>query len=279
MPELPEVETTLRYLKPYILEQAIAEFSAPPTSARQFNLPIADMQSKLVGARFTGADRIGKWMLFTLESAKPDNAVNAGPSTPTPFHLISHLRMSGRFKVEREKLEHQHLRFHITLADGTVLNFLDQRRFGTLHYVASLNEHKGVSSLGPDALSAEFTPKYLFARLQKTKKPIYTALLDQAIVAGLGNIYVNEALHAAAVHPLLPANEVSSAHAAALVHESRRILALALEFKGTTLIDNLYQDPEGNTGNFAKMLQVYGKRGDSDVKILRINGRSVFTRL
>jgi formamidopyrimidine-DNA glycosylase len=279
MPELPEVETTLRYLKPYILEQAIAEFSAPPTSARQFNLPIADMQSKLVGARFTDANRIGKWMLFTLEPAKPDNAGDAEQNTSTPFHLISHLRMSGRFKVERERLDHPHLRFHLTLADGTVLNFLDQRRFGTLHYVASLNEHKGVSALGPDALSAEFTPEYLYSRLQKTRKPIYTALLDQTIVAGLGNIYVNEALHAAAVHPLLPANEITPAQAAALVSEAQRILALALKFKGTTLIDNLYQDPEGKTGDFAKMLQVYGKKKDPDVKVLRINGRSVFTKL
>lgn len=272
MPELPEVETTIRYLRPSLADRVIESVTASNKGESTFNIPFLEVQRKLAGQSVLSLDRRGKWMLFTF--GVPN--LTRDPEGQQKTHAVGHLRMSGRYKVDDGALAHPHNRFQLHLDNGKVINYLDQRRFGTFHFVDSFESHPGLAKLGPDVLSEEFTVNYLKSRLETVKKPIYSALLDQTIVAGLGNIYVNEILHASKVHPLKPANTLTDAEIAKIVQNTAVILQKALELKGTTLIDNLYQDPEGKTGEFAKLLQVYGKKKDPDIEVLKIGGRSVF---
>lgn len=266
MPELPEVETTIRYLRPALLGEVIRDLTVSNRGESHFNIPFSEVQERIIGTKTAALNRLGKWMLFEFLNPEENSELKA----------VGHLRMSGRYKIADEVIKHPHNRFQIHLENGRIINYIDQRRFGTFHFVEDFRKHKALAALGPDILAADFTAEQLYEGLRKTKKPLYSALLDQTVVAGLGNIYVNETLHAAGLHPLMPGLAITPPKAERLLREARRILTLALEMKGTTLIDNLYQDPEGKTGQFAKMLQVYGKKPDPDVEVLKIGGRSVF---
>lgn len=260
MPELPEVETTIRYLRPAVLNEVIRDITVSNKGESTFNIPFSEVRKNLIGNMITGISRHGKWMLFEFNNGK----------------AIGHLRMSGRYKIADKVIDLPHNRFQLHLQNGKVINYIDQRRFGTFHFVTDFTSYPGLTRLGPDIFTGEVTAEYLHSKLAKTKKPIYSALLDQTIVAGLGNIYVNEVLHACGIHPLSPGNKLSLADTQHILEHSKRILTKALELKGTTLIDKLYQDPEGKTGQFAKLLQVYGKKKDPNIRMLRIGGRSVF---
>jgi formamidopyrimidine-DNA glycosylase len=260
MPELPEVETTIRYLRNYTLNQVVKKLTVTNHGETAFNVPLEEMQKRIEGQPFTAINRIGKWMLFEFGDTK----------------IIGHLRMSGRYKVTDKVIEVPHNRIQFHLKNGKIVNYIDQRRFGTFHLVEDFELHSGLKQLGPDVLSKPFTADYLYERLQKIKKPIYSALMDQNVIAGLGNIYVNEVLHACSIHPLQPANTISLAQCAEIVTNTVQILAMALKMKGTTLVDNLYQDPDGKKGTFYRRLQVYGKKNDSNVTVLKISGRSAF---
>lgn len=255
MPELPEVETTIRYLRDNLINKVVTNFWVSNGGERQLNAEVLKYQQLLLNNSLQQLNRHGKWMLFQFDQTQ----------------IIGHLRMSGRYKIATNVIDHPHNRFQLQFSDGTILNYLDQRRFGTFHIAESLDMSE---KLGPDAL--EITTADLFTRLQKTKKPIYSALLDQAIIAGLGNIYVNESLHISGIHPLTPANKLSGSQVEALLDNTKQLLETAIKFKGTTLIDNLYQDPEGKNGEFAKLLQVYGKKKDPHIQVFKIGGRSVF---
>ncbi len=260
MPELPEVETTIRQLKAVMLKQQIVSFSVSNKGGSQLNAPSQVFADTLVGAMLLSLDRVGKWMLFDFGNKK----------------IVGHLRMSGRYKVEGKKIDHPHNRFQIYLANKTVINYLDQRRFGTFHLVQEFSDHPALSKLGKDALDPSLSTDYLLDRLSALRKPIYSALLDQNVVAGLGNIYVNEILHAAQIHPLTPSYTIDTSAAQSIISHTRRILQLALDYKGTTLVDKMFHDPNGASGEFTSMLKVYGKRNTEDVVVLKIGGRSVF---
>lgn len=264
MPELPEVETTVRYLRPHLEQQTITQIKITNGGERHFNLPTEEVEALLNHALIKKISRYGKWI--TLELNKDNEQ----------FTAVAHLRMSGRYLVEDKPYASPHNRYHLVMDNGKTISYLDIRRFGTFHILSSIAEHPTLQTLGPDALTAAFTAPYLQTRLQSVNKSIYNALLDQKIVAGLGNIYVNEALHAAEIHPLQPASSLTAGQLTLLVQNIKAILTQALSFKGTTLIDNSYRDPEGNVGEFAKLLKVYGKHKDADIEVLKIGGRSVF---
>jgi len=265
MPELPEVETTIRNLRKNWVDQTVKNFTATSTGKSQLNLSIESLQEKLVGARLSSLQRYGKWMLFDFEKKEKLN-------------VAGHLRMSGSYLTGKSSISHQHKRFEFELENGTFIAYLDQRRFGTWHVVDDLLKHLADKGLGPDALSEEFNAKYLQQALSKLKKPIYQALLDQQIVAGLGNIYVNEALAASLIHPLSVGNKIPVEFLETLVLNTKNILYRSLELKGTTLLDNLYNTPEGKTGEFAKLLTVYGQKKNPEVTVIKIGGRSAFYR-
>lgn len=262
MPELPEVETVVRQISPALINKKISGIKVYEGGRRMiapFTAP--ELESKLIRRTIENISRTGKFMIFKLD----DNSA-----------IVAHLRMSGRMLVYPKPIDDKHIRIHLELSD-TTLNFIDTRRFGTFHFTHNPSEYAGLQRLGPDALSEKFTSEYLFNKLRGRKKPAYSALLDQSIVAGLGNIYVNEVLHAAGIHPLRPASQINKDEATQIVNHTNRILNLAINFRGTTLLDNSYTDGTGEYGGFFDKLKVYGKdKLSMQIKRIKIGGRSVF---
>jgi formamidopyrimidine-DNA glycosylase len=244
MPELPEVETIVRSLRPRLVG---ARIEAVWTSGLPLRLgrPLdAGLLRRLCReARVAAVSRRGKYIL--LETAPP-----AG--------VLVHLGMSGRLRLqpatdEREK--HTHVVW--TLEGGRELRFVDPRRFGLVRAARVLREVPELTGLGPDPL-AELDAPALAAALAGSRAPMKTFLLDQRRIAGLGNIYVSEALHRAGVHPGTPAHR-ARARAQALVAGIRASLEAGIANRGTTLRD--YVDGEGGAGSNQAALLVYGREG------------------
>jgi formamidopyrimidine-DNA glycosylase len=175
-----------------------------------------------------------------------------------------------------------HNRLFLELSDHSFLNFLDIRRFGTFHLIKDRSQYPGLHRLGMDALNSAWTGELFFNKLQLHKKSVYSCLLDQSIISGVGNIYANEALFLSKINPLRAANRLTVMDSKKLLHSVIDILSTALQFQGTTLIDNSYKDSEGKSGNFRKLLKVYGRTGevcvtcDTPITRIRVGNRSVY---
>ncbi len=248
MPELPEVETVMRGLSAALTGRVITRavlnrgdlrFPAPPNLAAQ-----------LTGRRITGFRRRAKYFFMQLDDANS---------------LLVHLGMSGRFLIaERGRntvTAHEHL---VIEAEGNVrVGFVDPRRFGCLDLVATLGEntHRLLATLGPEPLSDDFNAATLSAALAGKNTPIKTALLDQTVVAGLGNIYVSEALYAAQISPRRLAGSVAGARAKRLVPAIKAVLTAAICAGGSSLRD--YVQPDGELGYFQHAWAVYGREGEA----------------
>ncbi len=246
MPELPEVETICRGLAPRLVGRRFIEVQVRRPGLR---LPFPDdMALRLTGRRVTALTRRAKYLLMQLD----DGAV-----------LIIHLGMSGRMVIldapGSSPGRHDHVIF--VTDDQIQVVFNDPRRFGlmTLSRAAELEGHPLLAELGPEPLDPAFTGKALAARLAGRKSPIKAALLDQRVVAGLGNIYVSEALFYAGVSPLRPAGEVSGATAQRLAKAIRKVLRAAIAAGGSSLRD--YVQASGELGYFQHDFAVYGRTG------------------
>jgi formamidopyrimidine-DNA glycosylase len=266
MPELPEVETTIRYLRNHWLNKAINDIVVTNGGERQINYQLSEVKEKLVGLKLSDLERHGKWMIFTFGNNVASQDV------------VGHLRMSGSYQVsDRLAKTNPHLRFGFKLENGTYINYLDQRRFGTWQLINGGHKKYLIDrNLGIDALSPNLSADYLTEKLAKTSRSIYYALLDQTVIAGLGNIYVNELLNITRIHPLTPSKNLPTIKVIELVNEIPALLNRAIDLKGTTLVDNLYNTPNGKTGEFARLLRVYGKHKTPNVQVIKIGGRSVF---
>ncbi len=288
MPELPEVESVVRSLRELIIGQQISGVNVTNNGLRSLGgISIDDFRGGLIGREVSKVSRVGKFILLDFTGGNTSTAQQGNS-------LIVHLRMTGRFlylpsmatgqtqtlvtpqllSYEQQQSEvldktgadpYTHTTFK--LSNGN-LHFSDKRRFGTLH-LAPATSYAGITRLGPDALSSEFNVEYLAKKLHKRVKPIYSALLDQALVAGLGNIYVCEALFAAGVHPLRPSGQVQLAELESIVSAAKRILLKSIELGGTSFSD--YQDAKGNLGTFKNFLQIYQKPHATRI---RIGGRT-----
>ncbi|KXK26942.1 MAG: Formamidopyrimidine-DNA glycosylase [candidate division WS6 bacterium OLB20] len=265
MPELPEVETVVRQIRPSVTGRTVQSVIVTDGGLRMI-APLSrdQLADNLTGDTITSLERTGKFMQFRLRSGA---------------FIAAHLRMSGRVSVSESFEQTKHNRIGLFLDKG-VFNFHSIRRFSTFHYVEAGGSYPAFDLLGPDALSDAFSGSYLIDKLKQSKRPVYSALMDQRTVAGLGNIYVNEVLYAAGVHPLREARLVTKSEAEAIASESRRILIQAIRLRGTTLNDRTYLDGSGEYGAFSDHLNVYGKTGQivdgSPVERIRIGGRSVF---
>ena len=249
MPELPEVETTRRHLEPVLVGRVIEEaIVSHPRTARR-NASVEELVTRLRGRRVEALRRHGKFLVGDLDEG---------------WTLIAHLGMSGRFSFgspEEEPPVHTHVLLH--LDDGTVVRFTDPRTFG---FVAVFDEDEMASSplgrLGPDAWSDAFDASVLAESLAGRTAPIKALLLDQGPVAGLGNIYADEVLHRAKVHPLTPGRDIPMDRLEAMVTATREVLAEAIEAGGTTLDDLAYLLPDGRAGENLDRLRVYGRTGE-----------------
>ncbi len=261
MPELPEVETTVRGLEKVLLGRRIQSVELRRADLRR-SFP-DDLGQRLTGSQVTGLGRRGKYGLIHTDRGDT---------------LVFHLGMSGKWRVDPGELgPHDHLL--ITSGDGRRVALNDPRRFGSVDLVETgkLDQWGPLAAMGsePTDLDAEVLRKALRGR----SAPIKTLLLDQRIAAGLGNIYVCEALHRAKIHPKRAAGRVSESALGRLVPAIREVIEEAIAAGGSTLRD--YARPDGELGYFSKRFAVYDREGQGCVcgaPVRRIvqGGRSTF---
>jgi len=248
MPELPEVETVMRGLQARLDGRRISRAMVHRPDMR-FPFP-AGLAQTLQGAVVLGFRRRAKYILMRLD---------AGQS------VLIHLGMSGRMVITETGRNDIPLHEHLTLEteDGARIGFVDPRRFGSVDLVATQAEdqHRLLVHLGPEPLERGFTRTHLQERLAGRVTPIKAALLDQRNVAGLGNIYVCEALFRAKLSPERLARDVSPREAATLVREIKATLTEAIAAGGSSLRD--YVQPDGELGYFQHAWKVYGREGEA----------------
>ena len=244
MPELPEVETTVRGLEPVLKGQRLTHVVTRRGDLRR---PFPDdLAQRMTGATVTHLGRRAKYGL--IDTDRGDT-------------MIFHLGMSGRWRVDPSEMEkHDHL--VIDTQDGRRVALNDPRRFGSVDLVptADLADFPAFRALGPEPLGPDLTGAYLKHALEGRVASIKQMLLDQRIVAGLGNIYVCEALYAARISPKREAGRISLARLDRLVTEIRAVLESAIAAGGSSLRD--FAHPDGNLGYFSKQFLVYGREGE-----------------
>ncbi len=263
MPELPEVETTVAGLR-QVLDGELIVRAEPRRADLRWPIPV-DLRQRMTGARITGLSRRAKYGLIYTDREDV---------------LIFHLGMSGRWRVDPLEIEkHDHL--ILETATGRIVALNDPRRFGSLDILPTekMADYKPFRTMGPEPLSEQFSTKTLKQTLSGRNAPIKAMLLNQNIVAGLGNIYVCEALHIARISPALPASKISSPRLDQLVTAIKQVLTAAIAAGGSTLRD--FAAPDGELGYFAKQWLVYGREGDAckcGAPIIRSvdSGRSTF---
>ena len=244
MPELPEVETTVAGLRSVLEGQVLTTVETRRADLR-FPFPV-DLRQRMTGARVMQLGRRAKYGL--IETERDDV-------------MIFHLGMSGRWRVDPDEIgKHDHL--VLETDEGRRLALCDPRRFGFVELVRAdaLEAYPPFTRMGPEPLGDDFTGKALKAALKGKGTSIKAALLDQRVVAGLGNIYVCEALHMSGIAPGTKAGKVSAARCEALVGAIKEVLAAAIIAGGSTLRD--YARPDGELGYFAKQWRVYGREGE-----------------
>ncbi len=236
MPELPEVETTRRSLLPLQGQRVTAVQVNQP----RLRWPVPDDLHRLQGQTLLDVTRRAKYLLARFE-------------TDT---VLMHLGMSGSFQIAPAAAplrKHDHVA--LSFADQQ-LRYHDPRRFGCLLWAPG-GQHPLLVGLGPEPLSTGFDATHLHQQLQKTRRPIKVALMDNAVVVGVGNIYATEALFHAGIHPATPAHAVDFGQCEALTQHIRRILQNAIELGGSTLRD--FANAQGNSGYFQQTLWAYGR--------------------
>lgn len=244
MPELPEVQTVIDTLLPrarnaYIV--AVSHVRADVVHPAGFDLPVA-----LTGRTIRDITRRGKRIVFVLDDGNR-------------FYI--HLGMTGRLTAaatDRERALHTHLVLAIRRG-ATVgeIRFCDPRRFGGIFWLGCGDAQD--ADMGPDSL--QITPAQLLKRLSASRRPVKNALMDQSVLAGLGNIYVDESLFAAGIHPETRTDSLAREQVALLCRSIRKVLRRAIRHRGSTLRD--YRDADGTAGGFQKLHRVYGREGEA----------------
>jgi formamidopyrimidine-DNA glycosylase len=247
LPELPEVETIRKTLKKLVVHKTIENITVFWPKIIKHPVDVEQFIDALKGETFVDVGRRGKFLLLYTET----------------FALVSHLRMEGKYFLY-EKTEpfdkHTHVIFHFT--DGTELRYRDVRKFGTMHLYKKGEEFfkPPLFKLGPEPFSEDFTAEYLGEKLKRTNRKVKPALLDQSLFVGLGNIYVDEALFRAGIHPERTASSLSEAEVALLHQEIVATLREAVKKGGSTI--RSYVNSQGEIGMFQLELFAYGRTGE-----------------
>lgn len=247
MPELPEVETVRKTLKQLIVNKTIEHVAVLYPKIIKYPEVVEQFADALAGEPIIDVGRRGKFLIIYTNQ----------------FALVSHLRMEGRYGLypSDEPIDkHTHVIFRFT--DETELRYRDVRKFGTMHLYKKGGEFAGppLSGLGPEPFSAEFTKEYLAGRLAKTNRKIKPVLLDQKVLVGLGNIYVDESLFRSGIHPERIAASLNRREIAVLHKEIIATLTEAVKAGGSTI--RSYVNSQGQIGMFQLELMVYGRKGE-----------------
>jgi formamidopyrimidine-DNA glycosylase len=261
MPELPEVETIRRDLEPRLAGRRIARVEIAPDRVPVLEgIDEATFREGLVGARIEGLDRRGKFLIFELD---------------TGARLIVHLRMTGKLLLDGAPLV-GHLRATFTLDDGTTLRFTDMRKFGRLWLVDSLTPL--FDKIGPEPLTEGFALEHLAAALLNRKAPVKSVILDQRRIAGIGNIYADEALFEAGIMPTRLGGDLSNEEVVRLHAAIREVLMRGVESRGASFRD--YLDASGQSGSMQMYVKVFRRTGKpcyvcgTPIERCRVGGRS-----
>ena len=248
MPELPEVETIARRLRPVLTDHTVEDVDV--LWSRTIDRPSLDaFLVQLRGARFTGIHRRGKYIVMDLDR---------------PWTLLVHLRMSGKFAVhgpDEGPGDDKHTRVVMRLDDGTWVTYVDQRKFGRFYLVKNSDEI--VNGLGLEPFSPEFSAGWLQGALSGRRGEIKRLLLDQRFLAGLGNIYVSESLWLARIHPARVAGSLTAEECRRLHGAIIEVLRQSIGNGGTSLEDRQYVYPDGEIGNHQVHLKVYDRADDA----------------
>ena len=263
MPELPEVESVRRAIAPALEGRRLEHVEIDDVRLTRPEDPLA-VAAELTGERVEHVDRRGKYLIVRFASGRA---------------LLIHLRMTG--SLLREPEEASHVRAVLRLDDGTTVGYRDVRRFGTwlLLEPGELEPYLG-ARLGEEPLVAAFTAKGLGERLAGRRAPLKAALLDQRTLAGLGNIYVDEALWYARLHPLRPAGSLARGELQRLHRAIRKALELGIARQGSTLSD--YRLPDGSSGMMQREFRAYGRtdepcdRCGTPLEKIRAGGRGTW---
>jgi formamidopyrimidine-DNA glycosylase len=249
MPELPEVETIVRHYRPRLERRRITRYVS--RWAKQAEPSVAGVRRGIVGKRIKRLWRRGKYIVAELDDGFTSGSRNAGRCG----YLLIHLRMSGRFEwaANAEKGRRRHVRALFELDDGSRLLFCDARKFGKVIYTTDLGATTG--HLGVEPLDRRFTAVAFEKLLRGRSRQLKPLLLDQSIVAGLGNIYVDEALFQAGLHPLTRSDELTPTQLRRLRNAIRTVLRKAIRHCGTSF-DAVYP-----SGGMERHLKVYGRAG------------------
>ncbi len=243
MPELPEIETIRRGVVRHILDKTIHRVIV---RERRLRWPVPrNLNTLLRGQSFRAVARRGKYLLFHTDKGC----------------MVVHLGMSGSLHINSQGVQpnsHDHIDF--IFASGRCMRFRDPRKFGSIHWSAiDPNRHRLLEKLGPEPLSSQFNAGYLFRVTRGRAQAIKTFIMNQHIVAGVGNIYANESLFLAGINPECRAGQISRKKCADLSGAIKRILRLAIKAGGTTLKD--FSDHQGRPGYFRQQLKVYNRAG------------------
>jgi formamidopyrimidine-DNA glycosylase len=264
LPELPEVETVRRTLLQLVKGKTIKHVDVFWPKIIKKPEQVEQFRDALVGQTIHNVDRRGKFLKLLLDD----------------YVLVSHLRMEGRYGLyQSDEPYDKHTHVLFTFTDDTQLRYKDVRKFGTMHLFKPGEEEKEVplANLGPEPFSPEFSVQLLKERLKKTNRKIKVALLDQGLVVGLGNIYVDEALFRAGIHPERIANTLTTKEFTRLHQEIIETLQEAVYKGGSTI--RSYVNTQGEMGMFQLELYVYGRKGeqcrkcDTEIEKFVVGGR------
>ncbi|MEK3890425.1 DNA-formamidopyrimidine glycosylase [Bacillus sp. FSL K6-3431] len=247
MPELPEVEAVRKSLVELVVGKTIKYVTIGWPKIVKKPLEIEQFQDALRGQTILDVSRRGKFLILLSDD----------------YALVSHLRMEGNYSVRHEndpEEKHTHIVFHFV--DGTELRYRDVRKFGTMHLFTKGTEHTELplAKLGPEPFAEEFTQLYFKEKLMKTDRMIKAVLLDQTIVTGLGNIYVDEALFRSNIHPERRAKSLTDQEIKLLREQAGATLVESIEAGGSSV--NTYMNSHGEIGTYQERLLVYGKKGE-----------------
>lgn len=252
MPELPEVETMVRGIRDKVLGTQIISVAKPPCRCRPLSIEpsLREIQRRSRGRTIVEVSRRAKRVILVLDSGD---------------RFVIEPRMTGLMLLE-DAPDSEHLRMEWTLKQSgrpRSLWFWDRRGLGTIRFwdAALAAERLGPRFLGPDAL--EISPDEWSARLQRTQRAIKVALLDQKLVAGIGNLYASEILHLARIHPELPSSRLKRRHIAALHDAVQDVLRTAIEYEGSTLSDGTYRNALNRNGQYQNAHRVYAREGET----------------
>ena len=267
MPELPEVETVKEALNQTVKGQTIKEIELRYEPMIK-NMSADEFKEKLINQTIQAVSRRGKYLVFHFDD----------------YQLLSHLRMEGKYFYVDSNFElNSHVHVIFTLENGKRLLYQDTRKFGTYHLydkAIDLETTAPFQVLGLEPFATEFTPSYVKEKIQNKKKPIKSLLLDQTIVCGLGNIYVDEVLYRARLHPLTSSSELTDKDIENVVKYTVEVLARAIELGGTTI--RTFSSSHGVSGTFQNELLVHQRKGENcyechtPIEKIKVGGRGTY---